>query len=50
VNLDGAVVGECVDVSTLSDVFYGGEVMFSMPDCGSVQLVEPTSYVNLQGC
>jgi hypothetical protein len=43
-------VGEWVDVCALSEVFRGGEVMFSMPYHGSVQSVEPTSYVNIQGC
>jgi hypothetical protein len=50
VNLDGEGVGEWVDVSALLEVFHGGEVMFLMPYCGSVQSVEPTSYVNIQGC
>jgi hypothetical protein len=50
VNLDGARVGKWVDVSALSDVFCGGELMFSMPYRGRVQSVEPTSYVNIQGC
>jgi hypothetical protein len=50
VNLDGEGVGEWVDVSALSDMFCGGEVMFSMPGHGSVQSVEPTCYVNIQGC
>ena len=49
-NWYGAGVGEWVDVSALSEVFHGGEVMFLMPYCGSVQSVEPTSYVNIQGC
>jgi hypothetical protein len=50
VNLDRAGVGEWVDVSALSEVFRGGEVMFLMPYRGSVQSVEPMSYVNIQGC
>jgi hypothetical protein len=50
VNLDGAGVGKWVDGSALSDVFYDGEVMFSMPYHGIIQSVGPTSYVNIQGC
>jgi hypothetical protein len=49
-NLDGAGVGEWVDVSALSEVFRGGEVMFSMPWRGSCQSVEPTSFVNIHEC
>jgi hypothetical protein len=37
-------------VSALLEVFHGGEVMFSMPYCGSVQSIEPTSLVNIQEC
>ena len=50
VNLDRTGVGEWVDMSTLSNVFRGGEVMFSMPCRGSVQSVEPMSFVNIQEC
>jgi hypothetical protein len=50
VNLDRMGVREWVDVGALSEVFRGCEVMFSMPYHGSVQSVEPTSYVNIQGC
>ena len=50
VNLEGAGVGEWVEVSALLDVFCGGEVMFSMPYHGNVQSVGPTSYINIQGC
>jgi hypothetical protein len=50
VNSDGARLGKWVNVSALSVVFYGGEVLFSMPYHGIVQSVEPTSYVNIQGC
>jgi hypothetical protein len=48
VNLDGAGVGEWVDVSALSEVFRDGEVIFSMLYRCSVQSVEPTSFVNIQ--
>jgi hypothetical protein len=37
-------------VSARSEVFRGGEVMFSMPKRGSPQLVGLTSNVNSQGC
>jgi hypothetical protein len=47
VNLDTTGVEEWVDVSALSEVFRGGETMFSMPYRGSVQSVGPTSYVNI---
>jgi hypothetical protein len=50
VNLNGAGVGKWVDGSTLSYVFCGGEVMFSMLYRGNIQSVGPTSYVNIQGC
>jgi hypothetical protein len=43
-------VGEWVDVSAFSEVFCGGEVMFLMPYRGSIQSVEPTSFVNIQEC
>jgi hypothetical protein len=49
-NLDRTGVGEWVDISTLSNVFRGGEVMFSMPYRGGVQSVELTSYINIQRC
>jgi hypothetical protein len=48
VNLDGASVGEWFDVSALSEVFHGGEVMFSMPCLGSVQSVETISFVSFK--
>jgi hypothetical protein len=50
VNLNGAGMGKWVDGSALSDVFYGGEVRFSMPYRGKIQSVGPTSYVNIQRC
>jgi hypothetical protein len=50
VNLDRMGVEEWVDVSARSEMFHSGEVMFSMPYRGSVQSVELTSYVNIQGC
>jgi hypothetical protein len=50
VNLDRMGVEEWVDMSARSEMFHSGEVMFSMPYRSSVQSVEPTSYVNIQGC
>jgi hypothetical protein len=49
-NLDRTGVEEWVDMSARSKVFHGGEVMFSMPKCGSAQSVGLTSKVNSQGC
>jgi hypothetical protein len=50
VNLNGVGMEKCVDGSTLSDVFCGGEVRFLMPYRGNIQSVGSTSYVNIQGC
>jgi hypothetical protein len=46
-NLDRTGVEEWVDVSALSEVFRGDEMMFLMPYRGSIQSVGLTSYVNV---
>jgi hypothetical protein len=45
-----AGVEEWVDVSVLSEVFRGNEMMFSIPEHGSAQSVGPMSNTNIQGC
>jgi hypothetical protein len=45
--LDKTGVEEWVNVSVRSEVFSGGEMMFSMPYRGGVQSVGPTSYDNV---
>jgi hypothetical protein len=49
VNLNGTGVEEWVDMSARSEVFRGGEMMFTMPYHGSAQSVGPKSNVNIQG-
>jgi hypothetical protein len=50
VNLNEAGMGKWFDGSALANVFCGGELRFSMPYRGNIQLDGPTSYVNIQGC